>query len=76
MRLSGLNQIDSCKKRTDEYRFDDTLHNLEGLLGSMSWDLTKLFSFFSNGNWETSDRDLIINERENGLEKLKNLYRK
>ena len=73
--IAGLEILDNYEERDDERRLEDTLHNIRNLIGGMSWNLTKLFSFFTNGKWEVKDKDLIINEREEGLKKLKKYYK-
>jgi hypothetical protein len=72
--IDGLDMLDSYEKRSDEYKLTDTLANIRGLLEVMPCNLTKLLSFFSNGDWQNSDRDFIINERLEGLEKLQSIY--
>lgn len=73
--IHGLDMLDRYEERDDEYRLEDTLAMMRGQFETMSWNLTKLLSFFSNGEWRTSDRETIVKERIKGLEKLKELYK-
>lgn len=73
--IHGLKLLDLNEERTDEFKDSDLKHNLRGHFGSMAWNLTKLYSFFCDGEWEVKDRDKICNERENGLEELKKIYK-
>ncbi|MBN3584824.1 hypothetical protein JYB64_20700 [Algoriphagus aestuarii] len=72
--ISGLEILDNYEKRDDEHRLEDTLFNVRNLIGEMSWNLTKMYSFFTNGKWGKKDKDLIVIERKEGLEKLKKYY--
>ncbi|OIN56231.1 hypothetical protein [Arsenicibacter rosenii] len=72
--ISALNQLDENEARTDEYKDSDLKGNLRGIFESMAFNVTKLYSFFTNGKWETIDQKYIIEEREKGLEKIKKLY--
>jgi hypothetical protein len=49
--------------------------NIKGSLVDLTYQATKIYSFFCNGNWGPSDRDLIVKERREGLAKLKKIYR-
>lgn len=73
--IHGLNMLDRYEERDDEFKLEDTLNIMRGQFETMAWDLTKLFSFFYNGEWTTSDREIIVNERNDGLEKLKKLHK-
>lgn len=70
-----MDLIDEFEKRTDEHRESDFKGNLVGILGSIAWDATKTFSFFCDGKWEVKDRELIMEERMKGFEKLKEIYK-
>lgn len=72
--IHGISLIKANEERTDEFRDSDVKHNLKGLFGSMAYDITKLYAFFCDGNWQPSHREIIINE-ENGLAKLRALYK-
>lgn len=72
--ISALNQLDTNETRTDEFKDSDLKANLRGTFESMTFNLTKLYSFFSNGNWEVIDQKHIVEERQKGLDKIKNLY--
>ena len=72
--ISALNELDKNEKRTDEYKDSDLKSNLRGTFESMTFNITKLYSFFANGKWEVVDQKYIVDEREKGLEKIKNLY--
>jgi hypothetical protein len=69
-----LNELDKNEKRTDEYKDSDLKSNLRGTFESMTFNITKLYSFFANGKWEVVDQKYIVDEREKGFEKIKNLY--
>jgi hypothetical protein len=73
--IHGLELLDLNDKRTDEFKDTDLKFNLRGHFASMAWNLTKLYSFFCDGDWEVKDRDLICNKREEGLEDLKKIYK-
>lgn len=72
--ISSLNLLDANETRTDEFKDSDLKANLKGTFESMTFNLTKLYSFFSNGKWEVVDQKYIVEEREKGLDKIKNLY--
>lgn len=72
--ISSLNLIDANDARTDEFKDSDLKGNLRGTFESMTFNLTKLYSFFSNGKWEVVDQKYIVEECEKGLDKIKNLY--
>ena len=72
--ISALNELDKNEKRTDEYKDSDLKSNLRGTFESMTFNITKLYSFFANGKWEVVDQKYIVDEREKGFEKIKNLY--
>lgn len=74
--ISCLDLIDEFDKRNDEYRESDFKANLTGKLGSIMWDATKTYSFFCDGKWDVKDRDIIMEERREGFEKIKEIYRK
>lgn len=72
--ISSLNLLDINETRTDEFKDIDLKGNLRGAFESMSFNLTKLYSFFSNGNWAVADQKYIVEEREKGLDKIKQIY--
>ena len=72
--ILALNELDKNEKRTDEYKDSDLKSNLRGTFESMTFNITKLYSFFANGKWEVVDQKYIVDEREKGFEKIKNLY--
>ena len=74
MLIFSLDLIDENENRDDEFKDSDLKFNLQGNLKSMGHNLTKLFAFFSNGQWETTDSDIIFKERNEGLERLKKIY--
>jgi len=43
-------------------------------LGMITYDLTKIYAFFSNAIWDTKDRDRIMTERLKGLEEVSKIY--
>ena len=49
----------------------DTVYND---LAPLIWDATKLYSFFSDAEWETRDRDLIMRDGAKGFQKLQQRY--
>lgn len=73
--IHGLNLLDLNEKRTDEFRDSDLKFNLRSHFSAMAWNLTKLYSFFCDGDWEVKDRDTICEKREQGLEELKKIYK-
>lgn len=72
--VSALNLLDANEGRTDEFKDADLKANLRGSFESMTFNLTKLYSFFSNGKWDVVDQKYIVDERERGLEKIKSIY--
>lgn len=74
--ISCLDLIDEFEIRNDEHREDDFKTNLIGTLGSIMWDATKTYSFFCDGKWEVKDRDIIMEERREGFERIKKIYEK
>jgi len=72
--IGGLEILDNYGESEDEDKLVDTLANIGNLIGGMSWNLTKIYSFFTNGKWDVKDKDLIVKERNEGLEKLIKYY--
>ena len=72
--ITALNQLDKNEIQSDEYSDSDLKDNLRGIFESMTFNITKLYSFFANGKWEVVDQKYIVDEREKGLDKIKNLY--
>lgn len=72
--ISALNLLDTDEGRTDEFKDADLKANLRNSFESMTFNLTKLYSFFSNGKWDVVDQKYIVDERERGLEKIKSIY--
>lgn len=73
--IIGLQFLDLNEQRKDEFKDTDLKHNLREHFGSMAWNLTKLYAFFCDADWEVNDRDKIYNERENGLDELTKIYK-
>ena len=73
--IKCLNIIDEFEARKDLNRESDLTTNIKGKVASMLWDATKVYSFFCDGNWDVNDREIIINERNKGFEKIKKIYR-
>ena len=73
--ISGFEQLENCKSRTDEYRYSDTIANGIGNYKSMNWDLTKLLSLFAGAKWDVGDSDIINKNGEKGLVELKEKYK-
>jgi hypothetical protein len=44
--ISSLELLDENETREDDYKDSDLKANLRGNLGSLCWDMTKLFAFF------------------------------
>jgi hypothetical protein len=42
----------------------------------MVFDLTKLYAFFCDGDWETSDREIIMEQGNEGLAHLEKVYKR
>jgi hypothetical protein len=74
MVISSLELLDKNEIRDDEFKDANLKANLRGTFESMTHDLTKLYAFFSNGKWEITDQDIIVKEREDGLNKLRQIY--
>ena len=74
--ILALNLIDENEIRADEFKDGDLKHNIRGVFESMTYDLTKLYAFFSNREWDVDDRKYIVEERKEGLDKIKNKYNK
>lgn len=72
--IGSLNLLDLNETRIDEFKDSDLKSKLKGELSSMCWNLTKLLAFFTAGEWSAIDKDLIVEEREDGLIKLKKIY--
>jgi hypothetical protein len=72
--IAGLKLLDASAARTDEFKEGDLQHNMRGTLRTMAYDLTKLFAFFTSGEWSVRDVDLIVNDKENGLSEVKKIY--
>jgi len=72
--ISSLDLLDKNEIRTDEFKDTDLKGNLRGTFESMTFNLTKLYSFFSSGKWEVVDQKYIVEERLDGLKKLKDIY--
>lgn len=71
-----IDLLDEFDKRRDEYRESDFKANLIGTLGSIMYDATNIYAFFCDGEWDVKDRDIIMQERKEGLEKIKYIYNK
>ena len=52
----------------------DVRESVDSELHPLIWDATKLYSFFSDAEWETRDRELVIREGVKGFEKLRQRY--
>ncbi|TDO28145.1 hypothetical protein [Sediminibacterium goheungense] len=72
--ISSLDLFDKNEIRTDESKDTDLKASIRGTFESMTFNLTKLYSFFSSGKWDVVDQKYIVDERENGLKKLKGIY--
>lgn len=73
--VHGLELLKENENRTDEFKDLDLKANIKGLFGSMAYNLTKLYSFFCSAEWDTKDRDLIVNKGIEGLEHIKKVYK-
>lgn len=67
--------LDQFKIRKDDFRESDFTHNLYENLNAMMWNQTKLMSFFYDGEWNINDRDIIMKEKLEGLEKIIEKYK-
>ncbi len=72
--INGVEQLENCKKRTDEYRYSDTIENGIGNYKSMNWNLTKLLSLFAGSRWDVGDSEIINKNGKIGLIELKEKY--
>jgi hypothetical protein len=72
--ISGIEQLENCKTRTDEYRYSDTIENGIGNYKSMNWNLTKLLSLFAGARWDVGDAGIINENGKRGLTELKEKY--
>jgi len=72
--ISAIHLTKQHEERTDEFKDTDFRHNLLGTLNAIAYDLTKIYSFFCGGKWEVKDASIIMDEKEEGLNKLKELY--
>jgi len=52
----------------------DIRESIDSHLYPLIWDATKLYSFFSDAEWETRDRDLVVHEGVKGVAKLQQRY--
>ncbi len=73
--LSGVEELQNSKVRTDKYRYSDCIENSIQIYNSMYWNLTKLLSLFSGSNWSTKDVAMIKEDGRRGLKQLKLKYR-
>jgi hypothetical protein len=63
------------KKPYEQYGNYTTLQELfDEAISGVLWDLTKIYSFSTGGNWDPSDRDIISTELNDGLEKIQKKY--
>ena len=69
-----LRLLDDHERRTYESRDSDLIANTRASLAAMAWNVTKIYAFFCDGQWEPKDRDTLIGEREAGLDRLKKTY--
>lgn len=72
--ISSLDLLDKNEIRTDQFNDTDLKANLRGTFESMTFNLTKLYSFFSSEKWDIRDQKYIVDERHTGLENLKDIY--
>jgi hypothetical protein len=72
--INGVEQLENCKTRTDEYRYSDTIENGIGNYKSMNWILTKLLSLFAGSRWDVGDSEIINKNGKIGLTELKEKY--
>lgn len=73
--IQGLQLLNENEIRTDEYKESDLTANMKGILESMAFDMTKLLAFFSDGDWDPTDRDMIVEKGEEGLTYLRKVYK-
>jgi hypothetical protein len=73
--IQGLKLMDLNETRTDEFKDTDLKFNLRGQFASMAFNLTKLYSFFCDSDWDVAHSTLIAKKGEDGLKELKRLYK-
>ncbi len=73
--IHGHKLLKDNETRIDNIKDYDLIKNINSLLGNMTFDLTKLFAFFYDGDWEVNDSELIMEKGEEGLALLKKVYR-
>ena len=74
--IHGLELLKVNESRSDEFKDSDLNANIKGIFGSMVFDLTKLYAFFCDGDWETGDRELIMEQGNEGLTHLEKVYKR
>ena len=72
--IKGLDMLEQNENRKDEFKDTDLRFNLSEHFSSMAFNLTKLYSFFCDGEWKTEDKELIVKKRLKGLEFLNQIY--
>lgn len=73
--IHGLKILKDNETRNDEFKDSDLKANIKGILGSMVCDLTKLYAFFCDGDWETKDSEIVIESGIEGLAHLEKVYK-
>jgi hypothetical protein len=74
--VNCLDLIDKFNDRKDEYTEENFNADLQIELDNIMWDATKIYSFFCDSDWDEKDSALIIKERKQGFDKIKEIYRK
>lgn|GEM_PF-6827826 len=70
------NQLDTGDELNNVCPTGETVRDqLHGKIYAIYWDITKLLArSYTKTNWKTTDRDLIINKGNEGLEELVRIY--
>lgn len=72
--IHGIQLLENCEQRYDEFRYTDTIANSISNYKGMNWNLTKLLSMFSGGSWDIKDSETINKKGRLGLEEIKKKY--
>jgi hypothetical protein len=72
--IARLEMLEQNEEGTDD-KDSDLKFNLKWHFKTMVLNLTKLYSFFCDGNWEVNDSNLIVDKRDAGLKELKKIYK-
>jgi len=73
--ITGIELLKRYEKTSGESIDKDLCQNLKSMLSMMAWDTTKLYAFFFDAEWDTKDREVILDKGDEGLNYLKQIYR-